>query len=323
MLEYLIICTVIIAALLMLGRMMGGGANRLLSESKQTIELAYGKLEEAPWEREQTGLEDAGDAGAGSPGAGAPSGGSSSGPGVSGGVGGGGLGGGGGAGGGTGGGGAGGSGGSGGGAGGGTGGGGPEGGGSGKVPGGASAPDAAQQALIDAAKAVLRDVAATFALFDFIKGQFVTHTFAELVQLLDSSQIPILVDSLAGALAEVRFSVNADGTLNPLMPVMLVFDSEWLAGKTAQMAATVLAHEGWHVAQLLQGIFDDFTHYPRVVDLEYEAFVAGAELWDAVKGTQSEPTLDAGAGCVAQGEARCKEILVTDFGYPTGTRQSG
>lgn len=231
---------------------------------------------------------------------------------------------------------------SGGGGGGSGGGGGGGGGGSGNVGGGASpsppdqpappevpgapeipifAPNPVEQALIDAAKAVLLDSSITVRLFDFFQGQMVTRAVADIARGLSQNGVPMMVADLEGALAAVIFNVRADGTFARTSPVRLVFDRRILAGATKEIAAGVLAHEAWHVQQLFTGIHDDFTHYPRVVDLEYEAFVVGAAVWDAVKGSQSERSLNAGSACVAQGEARCKEILVTDFGYPTGSRR--
>lgn len=184
-------------------------------------------------------------------------------------------------------------------------------------------PTTAEQALIDAALAILSTAAITFALFDFDVGVMVAHTAAEIVSTLASNGISVEMGTLGGALAAVFRQVNADGTtvLPPDGDIRLVFDIGWMAGRTAEMVASVLAHEGWHVAQAFNGTMDDFTNYPRVVDTEYEAFVAGAAVWDAVRGAQTEPTLDAGSDAVAQGEARAKEILATDFGYPTGSRR--
>jgi hypothetical protein len=122
------------------------------------------------------------------------------------------------------------------------------------------------------------------------------------------------------ALAAVFFGVTPTGRFDAAAGVQLIWDAAWLNGATTEMVAAVLAHEGWHVTQLFTGIHDDFTHYPRVIDVEYEAFVAGTAAWDTLKGSQRELTLDAGSACVAQGEARCKEILATDFGYPIGPR---
>lgn len=187
-------------------------------------------------------------------------------------------------------------------------------------------PTAVERALIDAAIALLRNSPITFALFDFTSGRVVTRAVSEIVNEVMSRGIPIRVGNLGetiGALAAVFFDTNADGTVNTGAPIQMVFDRPWLAGATTEQAAAVFAHEGWHVAQLFNGISNDFLNYPRVVDIEYEAFVVGAAVWDAVKGDQSERALDGGSACVAQGEARCKEILVTDFGYPPGPRRGG
>ena len=61
--------------------------------------------------------------------------------------------------------------------------------------------------------------------------------------------------------------------------------------------------------------------FVRVEDTRIAAVGAGAAAWEALKGDQTESTLDAGSACVAQGEARCKEILSTDFNYGTGPRR--
>lgn len=190
-------------------------------------------------------------------------------------------------------------------------------------PAGQSLPPAAQQALLDAAKALAIQSGLTFQLFDFATGQVVTRPVAQVINNLAQRGIPLLVGALAGALAAVEFAINADGTFHRAAPVSMVFDPTFLASATKEEVAAVLAHEAWHVEQLFNGIHDDFTNYPRVVDIEYEAFVVGATVWNAVRGTQSDPTLDAGSAAVAQGEARAKELLVTDFGYPTGPRRVG
>ena len=187
------------------------------------------------------------------------------------------------------------------------------------------APTTAEATLINQAATLLATAAIPFQLFDFTQGITVTHTTDEIINTLLQHQIPILVGNLIaarGALAAVFFPKNLDGTVQ-VPPTALVFDSTLLARFTAEMVASVLAHEGWHIQQGFLGIMNDFTDYPRVVDIEYEAFVAGAAAWNALKGGQSERNLDAGAACVAQGEARCKEILATDFGYPTGPRRLG
>jgi hypothetical protein len=152
----------------------------------------------------------------------------------------------------------------------------------------------------------------------------VIHSVAEVLSSITQNGVPILVANLRetiGALAAVFSRLEPDGTFDRAASVQLVFDRTFLAAASQEIVAAVLAHEGWHVVQLFTGIHDDFTNYPRVVDIEYEAFVAGAVVWDAVKGSQLDRTLDAGSACVAQGEARCKEILATDFRYPTGPRR--
>lgn len=182
-------------------------------------------------------------------------------------------------------------------------------------------PNAQERQLIDDAIALLRNSSISFDLFDFASGQMVTHPIAKVLDAMVANGVPILVGTLLPrALAAVFFFTNLDKTFDAAMPVNLVFDRTVLATSTKEMIAAILAHEGWHVQQLFTGIHDDFAHYPRVVDIEYEAFVAGAAVWNAIKGSQSDGTLDAGSDCVAQGEARCKEILATDFQYPTGPR---
>ena len=133
--------------------------------------------------------------------------------------------------------------------------------------------------------------------------------------------MPILIKNLVGALAQVSYFVNADGTFAVSEGATLSFDQTWLATATKEMVAAVMAHESWHVHQLYNGISDDFINYPRVVDIEYEAFVAGAAVWNVQKGSQVEATLDAGSACAASGEARCKETLASSFGYSTGPRR--
>ena len=182
-------------------------------------------------------------------------------------------------------------------------------------------PTAMETALLNSAIALLTHTNITFSLFDFPFGGLVSRTTAEVMNRLVSSGVPIVVGTLDGALAAVFSKVSSDGTVQS-PPDFMVFDQNVLARFTAEMIAAVLAHESWHVFQNLTGIMNDFTNYPRVIDIEYEAFVSGAAAWNALKGSQSEPTLDAGSGCVASGEARCKEILATDFGYPSGSRRT-
>ncbi len=183
------------------------------------------------------------------------------------------------------------------------------------------APTAVEAALINGAMALLTDNNITFSLYDFAFGGTISHTTAEVINRLVSSGVPVVVGTLDGALAAVFSRVNSDGTVQS-PPAFLEFDQRVLSSFTSQMVATVLAHESWHVFQNVTGIMNDFTNYPRVIDIEYEAFVSGAAAWNALKGSQSEPTLDAGSACVASGEARCKEILATDFGYPSGSRRA-
>ena len=192
-------------------------------------------------------------------------------------------------------------------------------------PPGETLPTPAQKALLDAARALALQSGLTFQLFDAATGQVVTHSIAQIINDLAQRGVSFLVDagliSTAEALAGVVAAGNADGTFNRAVPVKMVFDQTFLANATKEKVAAVMAHEAWHVEQFFSGIHDDFTHYPRVVDIEYEAFVAGATVWNAVKGSQFDRTLDGGSAAVAQGEARAKEILVSGFGYPTGPRR--
>ena len=186
----------------------------------------------------------------------------------------------------------------------------------------ATAPNAIEQALIDAARALLLASPVTFDLFDFSLGRVVTLSVAQVVNNIGLHGVPILVGDLTslGALAAVFFSENPDGTVDRSAPIRLVFDRATLVSSTKEVVAAILAHEGWHVNQKFNGVHDDRVHFPRVVDIEYEAFVAAAAVWNAIKDGQSNRTLDAGSACAASGEARCKEILATDFGYTTGPR---
>ena len=181
---------------------------------------------------------------------------------------------------------------------------------------------ATEQALIDAARALLLASSVTFDLFDFSLGRVVTLSVAQIVNNIGRYGVPIFVGDLTGeeALAAVSYSEHSDGTLDRAAPIRLVFDRTALAAATKEVVAAILAHEGWHVNELFNGIHDDRRNFPRVVDIEYEAFVAAAGIWNAIKGGQSDVTLNAGSACVASGEARCKEILASDFGYPTGPR---
>ncbi len=182
----------------------------------------------------------------------------------------------------------------------------------------------AQLALLNAAVQLLVNSDITFTLFDFVQGQSVDFAPGDIVREMIQRHIPVFVADLLNsieALAAVFAEPREDGTVDLSKPVTMIFDETFLARSTKEMVAAVLAHESWHVHQLFSGIHDDFTNYPRVVDIEYEAFVAGAAVWNHVKGTRSSPALDAGSACVAAGEARCKEILATDFGYPSGPRR--
>ncbi len=181
-------------------------------------------------------------------------------------------------------------------------------------------PNATQRALIDAARALLLASPVTFNLFDFSLGRVITLSVAQIVNNIGRYGVPILVGDLTDSLAAVFFSENTDGTLDLAAPIRLVFDRTVLAASTKEVVAAILAHEGWHVNQLFNGIHNDRRNFPRVVDIEYEAFVAEAAVWNAIKDGQSNSALDAGSVCVASGEARCKELLATDFHYPTGPR---
>ncbi|MBI2174608.1 MAG: hypothetical protein HYU33_05375 [Candidatus Omnitrophica bacterium] len=185
-------------------------------------------------------------------------------------------------------------------------------------------PTDAEQAILDAALMLLSTSSITFQLYDFSTGQMVTRSTATIVDTIRQRLSNILVANLLGtigALAAVNFSSQSDGTVDFSQPIRMIFDRLVLATSTVEAIASIMAHEGWHLYQIYSGIIDDFTNYPRVVDVEYEAFVAEAAVWNAVGQGQSEPNQDAGSACVAQGEARCKEILATDFGYPTGPRR--
>ena len=187
----------------------------------------------------------------------------------------------------------------------------------------ATDPTVDQRAIITAAQGILLQSALTFQLFDFSQGAMVTRSIADMANNVPRSGVPFLTANLfgpLGALAAVFNTLNPDGTVNIGEPVYLVFDRSVLATRTTEAIASIMAHESWHVNQIYNGIMNDFVNYPRVVDIEYEAFVVGTVVWNDIKGPQTERSLDAGAGCVAAGEARCKEILVTDFGYPTGPR---
>ena len=183
-------------------------------------------------------------------------------------------------------------------------------------------PTLTEQEKIDAARALLLTSAVAFTLFDFTTGQFVSHAVASVMNEVAKNGVPILVASLSGALAQVsHLDLVADGTFYVAGGAELQVNRSWLSGATTAQLASVLAHEAWHVHQLFSGIHDDFVNYPREVDIEYEAFVAGAAVWNAIKGSQTEPNLDAGSACVASGEARCKETLATSFGYKTTPRR--
>lgn len=184
-------------------------------------------------------------------------------------------------------------------------------------------PTAAERRVIDAARNILLASSVTFSLFDFTTGAMATQAVAQVVNEVGLHGVPLLMADLSsiGALAAVFSSRNSDRTFDRSKPVYLVFDVKQLAIKTKEIVAAILEHESWHVHQLFSGIMDDFIHYPRTVDIEYEAFVAGAAVWDSVKGSQTDRTLDAGSACVAQGEARCKEILALGFGYSVAPRK--
>jgi len=188
----------------------------------------------------------------------------------------------------------------------------------------ASDPTATEQILLDAARNLLVTSPITFSLFDFSAGAMVSRAIAEIVNNVSVFGVPVLVADLLGtigALAAVFSSIKSDGMFDASRPVYLVFDELVLATETKEVIAAIFAHEAWHVNQKFNGIHDDFVNFPRTVDIEYQSFVAGAAVWDTSKGAQTDDNLDAGSACVAQGEARCKEILASDFGYSTGPRR--
>lgn len=185
-------------------------------------------------------------------------------------------------------------------------------------------PSAGEQARIDAAKALLLASSVAFTLFDFAQGRLVTLAVSAVIQGLSEHGVQFIVGNLSDAshaLAAV-FSIThpQDGTFNADFPVFLGFDRAFLDRATTEVLAAVMAHEAWHVQQLYRGIADDVARYPRTVDIEYEAFVVESAVWNAHKGSQTDRNLDAGAVCVAAGEARCKEFLASDFGYLTCLR---
>lgn len=196
------------------------------------------------------------------------------------------------------------------------------GGGGGGSSGNFGPPNEIEQALIDAALSLLLNSPVTFQLFDFAQGALAIFNTAQVVQSMLDASVPIRMGDLVGSLAEVHFSVDENGNvvLPPIGELFMAFDRTWMQGKTVEQVASVLAHEAWHVFQVLSGRMNDYANYPRTVDIEYESFVAGSAAWDLYGSGQSEPTLDAGSACVAQGEARCKEILATDFNYGSGLR---
>jgi len=157
----------------------------------------------------------------------------------------------------------------------------------------------------------------TFRLFDFTTGSRVTRNASDLIDLLVQRSIPISVailpDENEGA--RVTFATFGDGTvvLPPLALLTMTFNESWLEGRAAKQVASVLAHEAWHVFQLFNGIWNDFDNYPLTVDIEYEAFVVGAVVWNNFRNFQADSFLDAGSVCVAAGEATCKEILALSY----------
>lgn len=187
---------------------------------------------------------------------------------------------------------------------------------------GITTPTVAEKALLDTAKTLLLASSVTFSLFDFSTGGIVSHAVADVAAGLAAHGVPFLVGNLlrtSGALAEVLAYLDEKGQFLPELPVQMIFDREVLATYTAEAVAAIMAHESWHVEQLFSGIMDDYGNYPRTVDIEWEAFVAGAAVWDASKGNQSNRALDNASACVALGEGACKAVLA--FSYGPGNRR--
>lgn len=150
-------------------------------------------------------------------------------------------------------------------------------------------------------------------------GELVTHTIRDIVAQVFRRGVRILTGDVLsrGAYAEVWYSFNEDFEVMS-SPIYMVIDELVLTAATNEVIASIFSHESWHVHQALNGISEDFTNYPRQVDIEYEAFFVEAAVWETIKDGQT--AFDDVTQCIASGEAMCKEILATDYGYSTGLR---
>lgn len=74
--------------------------------------------------------------------------------------------------------------------------------------------------------------------------------------------------------------------------------------------ATHLAHEGTHVGWDKPHRLDSFEEFAEdYVEEEYQAFKAESEVWNAVKGKETDKTCDDVSEIIAQGEAEAKRII--------------
>jgi hypothetical protein len=79
--------------------------------------------------------------------------------------------------------------------------------------------------------------------------------------------------------------------------------SESLRGSSPKVVAAYLAHEGTHVQWMLQW------NRPDSIDQEYHAFKAQAEVWNELKGNETDEWCDGVSWMISRGEADAKTII--------------
>jgi hypothetical protein len=85
--------------------------------------------------------------------------------------------------------------------------------------------------------------------------------------------------------------------------------NESLRDSSPNVLAAHLAHEGTHVQWMLQW------HRPPSIDQEYHAFMAEAEVWNELKGNETDEWCDAVSWMISLGEADAKTIIRRQRAY--------
>jgi len=79
--------------------------------------------------------------------------------------------------------------------------------------------------------------------------------------------------------------------------------NERLQDSSSNVLAAHLAHEGTHVQWMLQW------NRPLSIDQEYHAFKAEAEVWDELKGSETDDLCDQVSKMISLGEAEAKKVI--------------